>query len=153
MAKVKKEKISWQKADAMCARLAAKVKRSFRPDALVGISRGGLVPLRLLSDYLNVRSVGVVGVKFYSAPGKTKAQPIVTQQLNIAVKGKKVLVVDDVADSGRTLALVVAMVKKRGAKVVKTAALHYKRSSIVKPDFFVKETDKWIVYPWEKEKN
>lgn len=63
---------------------------------------------------------------------------------------EKVLVVDDVADSGRTLALVVAMLEKQGAKVVKTATLHYKLSSIVKPEFFVKETQNWIVYPWEK---
>ncbi len=153
MTKIKKEKISWQKADAMCAKLAAKVKRSFHPDLLIGISRGGLVPLRLLSDYLEVRELGVVGVKFYSAVGKTKGKPVVTQRLNVAVAGKKVLVVDDVADSGKTLALVVKMLKKRGAKAVRSATLHYKKSSIVKPDFYVKETRDWIVYPWEKQKN
>ncbi len=151
--KTKKEKISWQKADAMCAKLAAKVKRAFRPDVLVGISRGGLAPLRLLSDYLEVRELGVVGVKFYSAVGKTKGKPVVTQRLNVAVGGKKVLVIDDVADSGKTLALVVGMLKKRGAKTVKTATLHYKRSSIVRPDFYVVETSNWVVYPWEKKKN
>lgn len=86
--KVKKEKISWQKADAMCAALGIKVKRGFHPDTLVGISRGGLVPLRLLSDYLNVRNIGVVGVKFYSALGNANARPVVTQRLNIAVNGK-----------------------------------------------------------------
>ncbi len=148
--KIKKEKISWQKADAMCAALGRKINRSFHSDVVVGISRGGLVPLRLLSDYLNVCKLGVVGVKFYSAAGKTKSRPIVTQQLNIAVNGKKVLVVDDVADSGKTLALVVKLLKKKKAKVVKTATLHYKKSSIVKPDFYIKETDAWIVYPWEK---
>lgn len=153
MKKVKKEKVSWQAADAMCLQVAKKVKRSFHPYVLVGISRGGLVPLRLLSDYLNIRELGVVGVKFYSAPGKTEARPIITQRLNVDVRGKKVLVIDDVADSGKTLALVVAMLKKRGAKVVKIAALHYKRSSVVKPDFYVAETNNWIVYPWEKKKN
>lgn len=150
---IEKETLSWQSADAMCAKLAKQVKRSFRPDVLVGISRGGLVPLRLLSDYLSVPDVGVVGVKFYTAPGKAKAFPVVVQKLNVSVKGKKVLIVDDVADSGKTLSLVVQIVRKKGAKVVKTATLHYKKSAISKPDFYLKETSSWIVYPWEKKSN
>ncbi len=143
--------VSWTKADKMCSKLAKKVKSKFKPDVIIGVSRGGLVPLRLLSDYLDVKQIGVVGVKFYAGVGKTSAVPIVTQKLNVNVAGKKVLVVDDVADSGATLNFVVKMLKRKKAKVVKVATLHFKPSSKFTPDFFISKTSEWIVYPWEKD--
>lgn len=143
-------KPSWQKVSGMCRELA-KMVSPFRPDWIVGISRGGLVPARLLSDHMDIQNVSIIRVEFYKKIGKTKNAPTISQQLPVNVKGKRVLVVDDVADSGRSLAVAKEHIKKAGAADVKIATLHYKTKSIVKPDFFIETTDKWIIYPWEVE--
>ena len=57
--------------------------------------------------------------------------------------------VDDVADSGKSLVAAVNHIKEMGAKEIKTATLYYKRHSIIKPDYYINETQSWIVYPWE----
>ncbi len=143
-------KPSWKKVEEMCRQLAAKVSE-FRPDWLVGISRGGLVPVRLLSDYLDNPNVAIVRIEFYKTIGQTKDFPTVSQPIQVDVKGKKVLIVDDVADTGRSLAVAKEHVKRAGASQVKIATLHNKPKSAVKPDFYMESTDAWIVYPWEVE--
>ncbi len=140
----------WAKIEEMCKALAKKAS-PYRPDWLVGISRGGLVPVRLLSDYLDVPNVAVIRIEFYKTIGQTKDFPTVSQPLQVDVKGKKVLIVDDVADTGRSLAVAKEHVKWADASEVKIAVLHYKPASISKPDFFVETTNAWIIYPWEKE--
>ena len=65
------------------------------------------------------------------------------------VVGKKVLVVDEVADTGASLKLVKLHVLEKGASAVKMATLYFKPRSVFKPDYFVKETNRWIVFPWE----
>ena len=67
-----------------------------------------------------------------------------------AIKGKKLLVVDDVADSGRTLALVLELLRKHGAEA-QSAVIYAKSASIIDPDFVWKRTDQWIVFPWSAE--
>ena len=62
----------------------------------------------------------------------------------------RVLVVDDVADTGTSLEFVVRRLKGKGAREIRTATIAYKPRSRVKPDYFVYETDKWVVFPWEE---
>ncbi|VVB98517.1 Ribose-phosphate pyrophosphokinase [uncultured archaeon] len=141
-------KPSWQKIDGMCGQLAEKVS-GFKPDWLVGISRGGLVPVRLLSDHLDVPRVSVIRIEFYKTIGETRDFPTISQPLQVDVKGKRVLIVDDVADTGRSLAVAKEHIKRAGAGEVKIAVLHQKPKSMVKPDFCIATTDAWIIYPWE----
>jgi hypoxanthine phosphoribosyltransferase len=138
----------WDKIARMCEALAKKV-RAYRPDVLVGISRGGLVPVRLLSDILGNRNVAIMKIEFYKGIGKTSKSPKITQPLTAPLKGKKVLIVDDVADSGRSLMVAAAYVRKLGAKQCKIATLHFKPASAFRPDFFLERTSAWIIYPWE----
>ena len=62
---------------------------------------------------------------------------------------KKVLIVDDVADTGKSLKLVKEHVMQQGAKEARTATMYYKPWSLVNPDYYEKETRLWIVFPWE----
>lgn len=140
---------SWAKIERMCKELAQKVA-PFKPDWLIGISRGGLVPVRLLSDYLDNHNVSIMRIEFYKSIGETKDFPTITQPLQVDVKGKRVLIVDDVADTGRSLAVAKEHIKRAGASEVKIAVLHYKPNSILKPDFYIATTKAWIIYPWEK---
>ncbi|MDO8553927.1 MAG: phosphoribosyltransferase [Candidatus Micrarchaeota archaeon] len=140
--------VSWKDVDGMCKKLTEKIK-GYTPHVLIGISRGGLVPVRLLSDMLENRNVGIIRVELYKEMGIAKDTPKITQAITADVKGKRVLLVDDVADSGKSLAAAKKYIKSIGADEIKIATLHCKPKSMIKPDYFIKMTTDWVVYPWE----
>lgn len=141
-------RISWDATIEYAEQLAKKI--DFRPDMIVGLSRGGLVPARIMADVLGVEEVGIVGMKFYKGTHRIGEFPRITQELTTDLKGKKVLLVDDVADTGRSLIVAKEYLKRKGAEVVKVATIHYKPNSEFKPDFYVMTTSSWIAYPWER---
>ena len=141
---------TWDIIQDLCEEVAEQVRRSgFKPDVIVAVGRGGFPPARIISDILDIRRVASVSVEFYRKVGETKGEPRIVFPLNADVEGKNVLVVDDVADTGRSLAVVREHVLSRGAKEVRIATLHYKPWSILKPDYYAEETDAWIIYAWE----
>lgn len=134
----------------MIYKLGDKIKGSFNPDCLIGMSRGGLWVVRVLSDYFNNPNVFIIMTKYYKGIESTKRKLEILQDLDEKiVAGKKVLIVDDVADTGVSMSKGLELIKNKGAAKAKTATLHYKPWSIIKPDYFVEQTEKWIVYPWE----
>ncbi len=140
--------IGWEATVDYAEQLARKI--DFRPDMIVGLSRGGLVPARLISDILGVDEVGIVGMKFYKGMKRAAEFPLITQELTMDLSGKSVLLVDDVADTGRSLLVAKEYLRRKGATAVKVATLHYKPNSQFKPDFYVMTTSSWIGYPWER---
>ncbi|MBN1329794.1 MAG: phosphoribosyltransferase [Candidatus Heimdallarchaeota archaeon] len=132
------------------SQLSAKIAKTYKPDILIGISRGGLVITRLFSDILGIKDIGIIGVGFYTNIGETAKKPTLSQELTTSVEGKKVLLIDDVSDTGKSLVVAVKYLKDKGAVQIKTVTLHYKPQSCFKPDYFIADTTKWIVYPWEK---
>ncbi len=143
--------VSWSEVEELCLEIAERVAASVdRVDVIVGVLRGGWIPARLLSDYLGVERMGAVEVKFYRGIGETGERPIVTQPLVVDVRDKSVLVVDDVADTGKTLNIVTSFLTLYGPRRVYTATLYVKPWSIVRPDFYARVTDAWIIFPWDK---
>jgi len=141
---------TWDDIVRLCEDLASKILESgYRPDLIVAISRGGFAPARILCDILNVYTLASLCVKYYAGVAERKDRPVVEYPLNVDVKGKKVLVVDDVADTGHSLQVAVKHIRDCGASDVKVATLHYKPWSVFKPDFYGEETDAWVVYVWE----
>jgi hypoxanthine phosphoribosyltransferase len=129
---------------------AEKIHKScFKPDLIVGVSRGGWIPARVLSDLLENPNVASVRVEFYFEIAKTRKEPLLTQGVSVNVVGKKVLIVDDVADTGKSLEIVEDHLRNQGAKEARIATLYYKPWSKVKPDYYEKETTRWIVFPWD----
>ncbi|MCC6022034.1 MAG: phosphoribosyltransferase [Desulfurococcaceae archaeon] len=142
--------LSWNDIMSLTIKLSFKlIESNYLPDTLVGILRGGWIITRLLSDFLSIDSVDVVGVKFYKGVEERHEKPVVTHPLISDVSGKKVLIVDDVADSGRTLQTAVELVQLYNPKEVRTASLYVKPWSVIVPDYYVSKTDAWIVFPWE----
>ncbi len=122
----------------------------FKPDYLVGVARGGLVPLRILSDFFNMNNILIINVKLYKTIGERKRTVEFVQKINFDINASNVLLVDDVADTGITLkAIVEYLLNEKKPKELKVATLHYKPWSVIKPDYYVEETKDWIVYPWE----
>ena len=135
---------------AMLLSQAEKILQSgFKPDIAVGITKGGWIPARVLSDLLEIPELASLGVEFYLGVAETRDEPVLTQRVSAVVSGKKVLLVDDVADTGKSLQLAKEHVLQQGAAEVRIATLYYKPLSVTKPDYYEKETRRWVVFPWE----
>jgi hypoxanthine phosphoribosyltransferase len=142
---------SWNHIHNLLIRLATRIKKSgFKPDIIVGVSRGGWIPARIMSDILENNILANVSVEFYVDIGKSKQKPTITQPISTSVKNMKVLVVDDLADSGESLNLVKAHLEKQGAQEIRIATIYFKPWSIVVPNYYEKQTQNWIVFPWEQ---
>ena len=142
---------SWEQIYELLLNLANRIRKAnFRPDVIVGISRGGWPPARIMSDLLENPELANVKAEFYLGVAETKGEPMITQPVSVSVMGKKVLVVDDVADTGKSLRLVRSHLEEQGATEVKIATIYYKPWSILTPDWYEKETSSWVIFPWER---
>jgi len=141
---------TWNQIYNMLLDLAESIRKDcFKPDIIVGISRGGWPPARILSDLLSNPNLANVRAEFYLGLSETKDEPSLTQPLSMDVFDKRILIVDEVADTGKSLQLVKKHIVEQGARELKIVTVYYKPWSIVKPDYFAKETCEWIVFPWE----
>lgn len=141
--------LTWWQVDRAIFSLADKL-REYKPDVIVGIARGGLIPAVRLSHILGDIELKVIDVKFYTDINEHTEMPKITIPIYGDLKDKKVVIVDDVSDTGKTLEVVINEVKRLGAKEIKVACLAMKPWTSVVPDFYVFRTDKWIVFPWEE---
>ena len=144
---MEKRLISWRDLGLLTKALVDKVKKGERPDVVVGIARGGLIPAMVIADRLRV-PLDIINIKSYKAlgiKGALKVYDVMYKDIN----DKKVLVVDDVADTGETFLFVSEHMMKKGARAVMLASIFLKPWSRVKPNYYVEETDEWIVFPWE----
>ena len=145
-----KEVLTWEGFGLASRELAATVAASgFRPEVIVAVARGGLVAAGALAYALGVKLADAMNVEFYTDVATTLPDPVLLAPLlDIeSIAGRRVLVVDDVADSGRTLQLVLQILLAHGAEV-RSAVLYTKPTSAFAPDFGWKVTDRWIVFPW-----
>lgn len=150
---------SWETIDLLARQLAASIKEPF--DALVCVLRGGAIPGAILANELGidlmmgmkvVQNGQMTGVAKVGMAYEAEKAQILVPLNDVSLVGKRVLVVDDVLDSGETAALVVEEVRRRGASIVKLATLQIKTYSRFKPDYFVEEISNWIYYPWMSER-
>ncbi len=142
--------LSWEESYNITLVLFEKMKRDgFIPDVILGIARGGWIPSRLFADFFKQRTTSNIKVEFYGKIGETYEKPLIVQYPGDEIKGKKILVVDDVADTGKSLKVVIDYLASIDGLEFKVVTLHYKPHSIVVPDYYFKETTDWIVFPWE----
>lgn len=145
------EVISWNRFYALARKLARQVRDSgYRPDLIVAIGRGGYVPGRVLSDFLGQMDLTSFKIEHYRGTQKQSAARV-RYPLAADITGRKVLVVDDVSDTGDTFAVALEHLSSRGTPAeVRSAVLHHKTVSAYVPDYFVHKVVKWrwIIYPW-----
>ncbi len=121
----------------------------FRPDIVLAIARGGLALGMGLGYALAVKNISVVNVEFYTGVDQRLDVPIMLPPTPAAIdlSGLKVLVADDVADTGRTLELVHAFCEGHVAEA-RTVVIYEKPQSVIKPDYSWRSTERWIDFPW-----
>lgn len=142
--------ISWNSVHRLCRELARAVRDSgFRPDIVVAIGRGGYAPARLVCDCLHLGQLTGIKVEHYAATRKRR-EAVIRYPLNADIRGLDVLLVDDVNDSGDTLAVAVDYLRGFAPKRLRTAVLHEKALTRFAADLCARRlnTWRWLVYPW-----
>jgi hypoxanthine phosphoribosyltransferase len=145
-----REVLTWDAFGGAGRELAAQVLSSgYIPEVVVAIARGGLLLGGSIAYALGTKSCGSLNVEFYTGIDEVLPEPIVLPPLldQASLLGKRVLLVDDVSDSGRTLDLAVKLLTREGV-TVRTVCLYSKPRTVLEPDFVWRRTDKWIVFPW-----
>ncbi len=143
--------LEWSKVDEAIWTMCDIIKKEYEFDVIVGISRGGLIPAVRISHIFDNKRLLLMEAKYYKDIGVSNDKPKISLAFKKEdVTGKKVLLVDDVADTGGTLAAVKEHIESLSPKELKVAVVASKPISIVKPDYTVFNTDKWIIFPWEK---
>ncbi|MFN8108394.1 MAG: phosphoribosyltransferase [Thermoleophilia bacterium] len=145
-----REILTWEAFGELARGLASRVEGdAFRPDAILGIARGGLLLAGALSYALRVKPVFLVNIEFYTGVDRRLEAPVILPpQLHTAdLADMRLLVVDDVADTGATLEVVRSLCAG-AAREVRTAVLYEKPISVVRCDYVGRHTDRWIEFPW-----
>lgn len=144
--------VTWDDLDRLVAELAARLAAGPRPDVVLAISRGGLVPAGMLGYRLGWRDMLLAAVVAYDdEQGFRGSAEFLQFPSDEQIRGKRVLVIDEVWDSGTTIAAVSKRIREAGGEPI-TAVLHYKpgRSRVdLVPDHYIVETNDWIVYPFK----
>lgn len=122
----------------------------FDPDAIVAIARGGLTLAHAIAQGLDIRRVETLRTELYD--GDQKREEISIEGVCVLEGCLRVLVVDDIADSGETLHAVMQELQKKFPKITfASATLFYKKTSFVAPDYWIKEAKEWIDFFWERD--
>jgi hypoxanthine phosphoribosyltransferase len=151
----RKELVTWQEAERLVDHLIPQFTTEF--DSMVIVTRGGIVPGGMLCDALNIENVMTASVDFPFESQLEAAKLLAWPQFiqfpdDARLTGRRVLVVDDVWGSGRTITAVKNRVSAAGGFPA-TCVLHFNphRSlfSQARPDYYAAVTDAYIIYPWE----
>lgn len=141
---------SWQDLDQLSFELAKQVIESGEKfDLVVALAKGAWPMSRALVDYLAMSNLVSLGIRFYSGINQRLKEPEVYQDLPVRVNGKKILLFDDVADTGESLIFASDYLLEQGAALVKTATLFFKERSAITPDYYASRTNAWIIFPFE----
>ncbi len=145
-----REVLTWETFGQAARSLAAEVVASgFAPQVVLAIARGGLLPGGAVAYALDVKNVLTMNVEFYTGVDTRLPVPVMLPPLprQVDLAGARVLVVDDVADTGETLRLVLDFCAEH-VEQVRSAVLYAKPRSVVDADFVWRRTDRWINFPW-----
>ena len=143
-------RLSWDDIAEATWKLGERVRMSgFQPEYLVGITLGGLVPLMLLAKQLKNRNVLTISAQSYD--GDKKRELDIKYLPDVDLAGKRVLLIDEVVDSGDTLSAITKILREKyHVGELKSAVVVCKSHSVFTPDFSILSTDEWVVFPWEK---
>jgi hypoxanthine phosphoribosyltransferase len=152
---MRREIVTWNEVDSLIDRLVDQFEHEF--EAMVIITRGGIVPGGLLAEALNITHVLTAAVDFPAQMESGSEKLLVWPQFiqfpeEDLLIGRRALVVDDVWGSGRTITAVKNRVSAAGG-LPYTCVLHFNPNrslfGTVRPDYYAAQTDAYIVYPWE----
>ncbi len=145
--------VSWKDIERWSMDIVKKVKKSgYDPEIVIGLARGGLVPARLIADYLNIKDLYAVKTEHWGLTATPDGKARLAQGLQVSIEGKKVLVVDDITDTGQSLKLAVDHINGHKPSEIKSATLLHITHSKYVPDYYSEEVPEdrwtWFIFPW-----
>ncbi|ACS89244.1 MULTISPECIES: phosphoribosyltransferase [Thermococcus] len=141
---------SWDDIERWAKEGSIKIlKENWIPDVVVGLARGGWVAARLYCDYLGIKELVSIKVEHWGVTATPDGKARLKYGTQYDFEGKKVLIVDDIADTGESLTLAKNYIESKNPAEIKVAALLVIKTSKFRPDYFGEEIDwAWIVFPW-----
>ena len=147
------ELVTLQAVYELSYQLACQIRDSqFAPDVVIAIARGGFVPARFVCDFRGLHDMTSIKVQHYAPGAEKEDKAYVKYPLGGDIHGQRVLIVDDVNDTGDTLIVARRHIQAAGPAQVRTAVLHEKATSPVHADYHAAEVLewRWIIYPWAR---
>jgi hypoxanthine phosphoribosyltransferase len=143
--------LSWDQAYMLAKKAARKIVNGrYEPDHIIGIARGGWVPSMMLSDLLGVKDLLSIRIEHWGTTGIKDNKAVLKYPLQADISGEKILLVDDLTDTGDSMLAAIEHLKTLKPGAIKTAVLIHKTQSKYKPDYYALEKDRWswIILPW-----
>lgn len=142
--------LSFEEFSRHCFELAIKIRHEFsdqKIDYVISIQRGGAMMSKMFSDILDV-PIATIVVSSYADLQQAK-KPFISQDISVDVQGKRVLIVDEICDTGETLLLVREHLQQFSPAAVKTVVMFLRPTAQFQPDFWAAQSGKWVVFPGE----
>jgi hypoxanthine phosphoribosyltransferase len=143
--------VSWKDIELWSKDVAKKVE-DYAPDVIIGLTRGGWVPARILCDFLVEKNLCSIKTEHWGITAKKDSKARLAQGLNVNVRGKKVLLMDDITDTGMSMELALSHVAGKMPGAMKSATLLHIEGARIEPDYYSvfvpKEKWTWFVFPW-----
>ena len=145
------ELISWNTVYRLAERLSLSILDSgFRPEVIVAVARGGYVPARILCDFLDLYHLTSIRVVHYASGARKQPEARVTDSICTDIRSRRILIVDDVSDTGDTYEAAITHLQDFQPREIRTAVLLHKTTAKYQPDFIARRVVKWrwMIYPW-----
>ena len=144
------EVMDWNLFYSLARKVTKKINgSSYKPDLIVGLARGGWVLARILCDLIGVKDLVSLKVEHWGVTATPDGKAKLKYTFKVDLDGKKVLIVDDITDTGESMIVSVEYIKSLNPSEVRTAALRHITSSKFMPDYFGEEISwRWVIFPW-----
>ena len=144
------EVMTWDGFQSLAEETARKIAESgYEPDFMVGLARGGWVLSRVLCDYLGVKDLVSLKVEHWGVTATPDGKARIKYPFDVDLTGRRVLVVDDITDTGESMIVAMDYVKPLNPLEVRTSSLLHITSSGFTPDYYGDEISwRWVIFPW-----
>ncbi|UCE15494.1 MAG: phosphoribosyltransferase [Candidatus Bathyarchaeota archaeon] len=141
---------SWEEIYENINEIARKIKKDrYQPDIVIALSRGGFVPARVICDLMVIKDLVSVKVDHWGITAAKDGKAHLRYPINADLSGKKVLIVDDITDTGESMIIAKEFVKELNPKEIRTATIFHIKTSRFIPDYYSKKIDWiWVIWPW-----
>lgn len=145
--------VTWDEISKWTLDVARQIKDcNYNPTVIVGLTRGGWIPARLLCDYLHVKKLYAIKTEHWGITANQSGKALLTQELNASIDDENVLIVDDITDTGESLKLAIKHVDALNPKTIQTATLLHITRSQIEPDYYSVKVPAtqwtWFIFPW-----
>ena len=140
--------LSWEMFGELCRALALRVARDYDPEVVVGVARAGVIPAAVVASILRV-DFPSLKISRRDGDEQVRERPAVLSSAPTAARGRRVLIVDEIASSGETLRMALSSLRNIAPEEIRTATC-FVRPRGYKPDYFALETGSTIIFPWDR---